>query len=152
MVRNGLLMRNMIEILMVEDNPGDVGLTKAALEDAKIANSLHVATNGEEALAFLKREGKFAESPRPDIILLDLNLPGMHGAELLEQIKEDEAFSSIPVVVLTTSTADEDILKAYELHAACYITKPVDLDQFTKVVQSLEDFWFAVVKLPPRED
>ncbi len=142
----------MIEILMVEDNPGDVGLTKAALEDAKIANSLHVATNGEEALAFLKREGKFAESPRPDIILLDLNLPGMHGAELLEQIKEDEAFSSIPVVVLTTSTADEDILKAYELHAACYITKPVDLDQFTKVVQSLEDFWFAVVKLPPRED
>ncbi|MEM1293856.1 MAG: response regulator [Verrucomicrobiota bacterium] len=142
----------MIEILMVEDNPGDVGLTKAALEDAKIANSLHVATNGEEALAFLQREGKFAESPRPDIILLDLNLPGMHGAELLQQIKENEDFTSIPVVVLTTSTADEDILKAYELHAACYITKPVDLDQFTKVVQSLEDFWFAVVKLPPKED
>lgn len=137
---------------MVEDNPGDVGLTKAALEDAKIANSLHVATNGEEALDFLMRQGKFVEAPRPDIILLDLNLPGMHGAELLEQIKENEDFTSIPVVVLTTSTADEDILKAYELHAACYITKPVDLDQFTKVVQSLEDFWFAVVKLPPKED
>ncbi len=141
----------MIEILMVEDNPGDVGLTRAALEDAKIANILHVATNGEEALAFLRREGEYAESPRPDIILLDLNLPGMHGAELLEQIKEDDAFTGIPVVVLTTSTADEDILKAYKLHASCYITKPVDFEQFTKVVQSFEDFWFAVVKLPPKE-
>ena len=144
--------RGMIEILMVEDNPGDVGRTKAALEDAKIANNLHVAINGEDALAFLQRKPPYEEASRPDIILLDLNLPGMHGAELLEQIKEDPRLTGIPVVVLTTSTADEDILKAYELHASCYITKPVDFEQFIKVVHSFEDFWFAVVKLPPRED
>lgn len=142
----------MIDILMVEDNPGDVGLTKAALEDAKIANLLHVCMNGEDALAFLKREGEHADAPRPDIILLDLNLPGMHGAELLEEIKKDPILTRIPVVVLTTSTADEDILKAYQLHASCYITKPVDFEQFIKVVHSFEDFWFAVVKLPPKEE
>lgn len=142
----------MIEILMVEDNPGDVGLTKAALEDAKIANHLHVCMNAEDALAFLNREGDHEGAPRPDIILLDLNLPGMHGAELLEEIKKDPILTRIPVVVLTTSTADEDILKAYQLHASCYITKPVDFEQFIKVVHSFEDFWFAVVKLPPKDD
>ena len=142
----------MIEILMVEDNPGDVGLTKAALEDGKIANHLHVCVNGEDALAFLQREGEYAGAPRPDIILLDLNLPGMHGAELLEEIKKDPILTRIPVVVLTTSTADEDILRAYQLHASCYITKPVDFEQFIKVVHSFEDFWFAVVKLPPKDD
>ncbi|MFT5467541.1 MAG: chemotaxis family two-component system response regulator Rcp1 [Verrucomicrobiales bacterium] len=142
----------MIDILMVEDNPGDVGLTKAALEDGKIANLLHVCMNGEDALSFLKREGDYVDAPRPDIILLDLNLPGMHGAELLEEIKQDPILTRIPVVVLTTSTADEDILKAYQLHASCYITKPVDFEQFIKVVHSFEDFWFAVVKLPPKDD
>lgn len=142
----------MIEILMVEDNPGDVGLTKAALEDAKMANHLHVCHDAEKALRFLQQVDEYVDAPRPDIILLDLNLPGMHGAELLEEIKKDDKLTGIPVVILTTSSADEDILKAYKLHASCYITKPVDFEQFIKVVHSFEDFWFAVVKLPPRDD
>lgn len=138
-----------IDILLVEDDEGDILLTKKALSDGKIYNSLHVAKNGVEALAFLRREGEHADAPRPDMVLLDLNMPRMDGRETLANIKQDENLRSIPVVVLTTSDADQDILKSYDLQASCYITKPVDLPQFTKVVGAIKDFWFTVVKLPP---
>ena len=138
-----------IEVLLVEDNPGDVRLTREALRDGKVFNNLSVAKDGEEALAFLRREGEFAEAPRPDVILLDLNLPRKDGREVLEAIKADPALRTIPVVILTSSEAERDIARAYELNANCYITKPVDLDQFITVVKSIEDFWFAIVKLPP---
>ena len=137
-----------VEILLVEDDPGDVLMTKEALADAKMANELHVVSNGEEALAFLFREGEYADAPRPGLILLDLNLPRVDGREVLARIKADELLRRIPVVVLTTSEAEEDILRAYDLHANCYITKPVDLDQFIAVVQSIEDFWLTIVTLP----
>ena len=138
-----------IEVLLVEDNPGDVRLTREALRDGKVHNNLSVAPDGVEALAFLRREGKYADAPRPDVILLDLNLPKKDGREVLEEVKSDPALQSIPVVVLTSSEAERDIARAYALHANCYITKPVDLDQFITVVQSIESFWFSVVKLPP---
>ena len=138
-----------IEILLVEDNPGDVRLTREALRDGKVKNNLSVAEDGVEALAFLRRAGKYANAPRPDLILLDLNLPRLSGREVLEQIKQDPELQSIPVVILTTSQAEQDIVKAYQLNANCYVTKPVDLDQFITVVRSIEDFWFTVVKLPP---
>jgi chemotaxis family two-component system response regulator Rcp1 len=138
-----------IEILLVEDNPGDVRLTVEALKDAKVHNNLHVAEDGVEAMAFLRREGKYAGVPRPDLILLDLNLPKKDGREVLAEIKEDPDLRRIPVVILTVSRAEEDILRSYDLHANCYITKPVNLDQFLKVVKSIEDFWFTIVKLPP---
>jgi CheY-like chemotaxis protein len=138
-----------IEILLVEDNPGDVRLTREALRDGKVSNNLHVAVDGVEALAFLRRSGKYLGAPRPDLILLDLNLPRMSGREVLEQIKEDPELRTIPVVVLTTSQAEQDIVKAYELNANCYVTKPVDLDQFITVVKSIEDFWLTIVRLPP---
>ncbi len=138
-----------IEILLVEDNPGDVRLTQESLKEAKIANKLSVVGDGEEAISFLRKKGKYTESPRPDIILLDINLPKKGGLEVLEEIKEDPDLRRIPVVVLTTSSADYDILKAYNLHANCYITKPVSLDQFNATIRSLEHFWFLVVKLPP---
>ena len=137
-----------IEILLVEDSPGDVELTEEALRDAKVRNNLSVARDGEEALTFLRREGRFADAVRPDLILLDLNLPKKDGRQVLREIKADPALKRIPVVVLTTSAAEQDILKTYELHANCYVTKPVDLDQFITVVQSIEDFWLAIVKLP----
>ena len=137
-----------VEILLVEDNAGDVRLTQEVLKSSKVRNNLIVASNGQEALNCLRKEGKYANSTRPDVILLDLNLPLMDGREVLEKIKFDPEFKRIPVVILTTSKAEEDILKTYNLHANCYITKPVDLDQFVKVVQSLEDFWLAIVKLP----
>jgi two-component system, chemotaxis family, response regulator Rcp1 len=137
-----------IEILLVEDNPGDVGLTKEALTRAKVANRLHVAEDGAEALDFLFKRGQFADTPRPDIILLDLNLPKKDGREVLAEIKREATLADIPVVVLTTSAADEDILRAYQLHANCYITKPVDFTQFLHVVETIEDFWLTVVKLP----
>jgi chemotaxis family two-component system response regulator Rcp1 len=137
-----------IEILLVEDSPGDVRLTKEALRDAKVQNNLHVALDGMEATAFLWRQGKHANAPRPDLILLDLNLPKKGGRELLEEIKLDPSLKSIPVVILTTSAAEEDILRSYQLHANCYITKPVDLDQFLKVVKTIDNFWLAIVKLP----
>lgn len=137
-----------IEILLVEDNPGDVDLTRDALEQGKILNRLHVADDGLEALAFLRREGKYADAVRPDLILLDLNLPKMDGRELLAEVKQDPDLKRIPVVVLTTSEAEQDILKAYDLHANCYISKPVDLNQFLSVVKSIEDFWLSIVKLP----
>ena len=139
-----------VEILLVEDNAGDVRLTLEALKEGKVRNNLSVARDGVEALSFLKRDGSYAEAARPDLILLDLNLPRMDGRELLGHIKSDEDLKTIPVVVLTTSKAEEDIIRTYKLHANCYITKPVDLDQFLRVVQSIDDFWLSVVKLPGR--
>ncbi|PLZ94703.1 response regulator [Fischerella thermalis CCMEE 5196] len=138
-----------IEILLIEDNPGDVELTKIALEDSKISVNLNIVEDGVEAIAFLRREGKYANVPHPDIVLLDLNLPKKDGREVLAEIKADEKLKRIPVVVLTTSQAEEDVLRVYNLSANCYITKPVDFDQFVKIVQSIENFWFTIVKLPP---
>ena len=137
-----------IEILLVEDNPGDVRLTQEAVRETKVHNNLHVVTNGYDAMAFLHHEGRFAEVPRPDLILLDLNMPGMDGREVLRQVKSDDKLRRIPVVIITSSQAEEDILRAYDLQASCYVTKPVDLDQFVKVVKSIEDFWLTIVKLP----
>ena len=138
-----------IEILLVEDNPGDVRLTKEALREGKVANNLSVAADGVEALAFLRREGPHANAARPDLVLLDLNLPRKDGRQVLAEIKIDADLRRIPVVVLTTSKAEEDILKTYDLHANCYIAKPVDLEQFIRVVKSIDDFWLTVVRLPP---
>jgi len=138
-----------IEIMLVEDNPGDVRLIVEALKENKLRNSLDVVEDGVEALAFLRREGKYADAPRPDLILLDLNLPKKDGREVLAEIKADENLRRIPVVILTTSKAEEDILKAYDLNANCYITKPIGLDQFVKVVKSIKEFWLTIVKLPP---
>ena len=138
-----------VEILLVEDNPGDVRLTQEALKEGKVANNLHVAMDGVEALAFLKAEGKYKDRPYPDLILLDLNLPKKDGREVLEEIKRDDKLKKIPVVILTTSQDEADVLKTYKLHANCYISKPVDLDQFIKVVRSIEDFWLTLVRLPP---
>jgi CheY-like chemotaxis protein len=142
------MMSRPVEILLVEDNPGDVRLTREALKEGKVHNHLHVAPDGVEALAFLNREGPYAHAVRPDLILLDLNLPRKGGREVLEVIKSDASLRHIPVVILTSSQAEQDIARAYDLHANCYITKPVDLDQFITVVKSIEDFWFTVVKLP----
>ena len=139
------------EVLLVEDSPGDVRLTREALKDAKVHINLHVTSDGMEAMEFLRREGKWAEAPRPDLILLDLNLPRKSGREVLEEIKKDPAFMGIPVVILTTSASDRDILQSYLLHANCYITKPVDLEGFLKVVRSIDSFWLSIVKLPRDE-
>jgi two-component system, chemotaxis family, response regulator Rcp1 len=145
-------MADIVEILLVEDNPADVELTRETFELAKIRNRLHVVVDGVQALEFVRREGQFADAVRPDLILLDLNLPRMDGREVLTALKTDPALTCIPVVVLTSSDAEKDILKSYSLGANCYITKPVDLDQFADIVRSIEDFWFVVVKLPPRYD
>ncbi len=139
-----------IEILMVEDNPGDVRLTVEALKEGKVRNNLHTVQDGVEALAFLRQQGRYEQTPRPDLILLDLNLPKMNGREVLAEIKEDPDLKRIPVVILTVSKAEEDIIKSYNLHANCYITKPVNLDRFIEVVKSIEGFWLTVVMLPPR--
>jgi two-component system, chemotaxis family, response regulator Rcp1 len=136
------------EILLVEDSPGDVRLTREALKDAKMHINLHVASDGVEAMAFLNREGEHADAPRPDLILLDLNLPRKDGREVLGEIKNNPLLKSIPVVILTTSASDEDVLRSYRLHANCYITKPVDLDGFLKVIRSIDNFWLSIVKLP----
>jgi two-component system, chemotaxis family, response regulator Rcp1 len=136
------------DILLVEDNAGDVRLTMEALKDAKVKNRVFVAGDGVEALAFLRREGKYANAVRPDLVLLDLNLPKKDGREVLAEIKEEPDLKRIPIVVLTMSKAEEDIIKTYNLHANCYITKPVDLAQFLEVIKSIEDFWLTVVKLP----
>ena len=137
-----------VEILLVEDNPGDVRLTIEALRDAKVRNHLSVAEDGEAAMAFLYREGEYASAPRPDLIRLDLNLPKKDGREVLAEIKADPHLKTIPVVILTTSKADQDVVRSYELNANCYVTKPVDLDQFITVVQSIENFWLTIVTLP----
>jgi len=138
-----------VEILLVEDNPGDVRLTREALREGKVYSNLHWAKDGVEALEFLRREGCHAAAPRPDIILLDLNLPKKDGREVLAVVKGDDQLKQIPVVVLTTSKAEEDVLRSYALHANCYITKPVDLDKFIFVVKSIDRFWLSVVTLPP---
>jgi chemotaxis family two-component system response regulator Rcp1 len=137
-----------VEILLVEDNPGDVRLTREALKEGKVYSNLHWAKDGVEALEFLRRQGKFTDVPRPDIILLDLNLPKKDGREVLFEIKNDDELKRIPVVILTTSKAEEDVLRSYELHANCYVTKPVDLEKFIVVVQSIDRFWLTVVTLP----
>jgi chemotaxis family two-component system response regulator Rcp1 len=137
-----------INILLVEDNPGDVRLTVEALKEGKVRNRLHIAKDGMEAMDFLHREGNYSDVPRPDLILLDLNLPKKDGHEVLAEIKEDPLLKSIPVVVLTGSKAGEDVLKTYNLHANCYITKPVDWEQFVTVVKSINDFWLTIVRLP----
>ena len=139
-----------IEILLVEDNPGDVRLTREALKDAKMSNLLHVVEDGASALDFLHQRGDYVHAPRPDLILLDLNLPRKNGREVLQEIKEDPRLKIIPVVILTSSQAEEDILGAYSLHANCYLTKPVDFAQLTKIVRTIEDFWLSIVTLPPR--
>ena len=139
-----------IEILLVEDNPGDVRLTKEGLKDGKINNNLHVVKDGVEALSFLHKKTGYTHAPRPDLILLDLNLPKKNGREVLADIKNDDKLKRIPVVILTTSDAEEDIAKTYDLHANCYITKPVDLNQFISVINNIEEFWFSVVRLPDK--
>ncbi len=138
-----------VEILLVEDSPGDVRLTQEALKDSKLYNNLNVVPDGVEAIAFLRRQGNYANAPRPDLILLDLNLPRMDGRQVLQEIKNDENLKRIPVVVLTTSSNETDIFITYNLHANCYISKPVDFTQFINVVKSIESFWFSIVKLPP---
>lgn len=148
-MRNGNFVQP-IEILLVEDSPADVRLTFEALKEEKIYNNLHVVTDGVEAIAFLRREGKYAKAVRPDLILLDLNLPKKDGREVLKEIKSDDDLKAIPVVVLTVSKSEEDIVKSYNLHANCYITKPVDLNQFMKVIRSIQEFWLTIVKLPTK--
>jgi len=137
-----------VEILLVEDNEGDARLAREAMLESKMRNTLHHVSDGEEAMAFLLRVGKYADAPRPSLILLDLNLPKKDGREVLAEVKSDDELKNIPVVVLTTSNADEDILASYDLHANCYITKPVDLTQFIKIVRSIDDFWLTIVRLP----
>jgi CheY-like chemotaxis protein len=139
-----------INILLVEDNPGDIELTKEAFQQGKIANNIEVAMDGEQAMACLRKEGEFAKSTTPDIILLDLNLPKKDGREVLREIKNDSNLKHIPVIILTTSQADEDVANAYDNHANCYIRKPVDMDKFIEVAQKVEDFWLSIVKLPNR--
>jgi len=138
-----------IQTLLVEDNPGDVRLTQEAMKEGKVLNELHVVGDGIEALAFLRKQDKYTRAARPDLILLDLNLPKKDGREVLAEIKEDPNLRRIPVVVLTVSKAEEDIIRTYDLHANCYVTKPVDLEQFIKAVRAIEDFWLCIVKLPP---
>jgi CheY-like chemotaxis protein len=139
-----------IEVLLVEDDPGDVLMTKEAFADYKVQNRLHVVNDGVEAMAFLRREGVHADAPRPDLVLLDLNLPRMDGREVLQAIKSDGQLASIPVVVLTTSEAEEDVLRSYSLHANAYVTKPVDFERFIQVVREIDDFFVTVVRLPSR--
>jgi len=138
-----------VEILLVEDNAGDADLAREALENSKIRNALNVVGDGEEAMAFLRGTGKYAGASRPDLILLDLNLPKKDGREVLAEIKADDDLKRIPVVILTTSQVEEDILRSYNLHANCYITKPIDLHQFLNVIKTIEEFWLTIVKLPP---
>ena len=141
-----------IDILVVEDNAGDARLIREVLNDNKIFNSLYIVIDGVEAMDFLHNKGKYKKAPKPDLIILDLNLPKKDGREVLAEIKTDEELKHIPIVIMTISQAEEDILKSYNLHANCYITKPIDLDQFIKVVKSIEDFWFSIVKLPPKAE
>lgn len=140
-----------IDILLAEDSPGDADLAREALEESKLKNRLYTVIDGQEALDFLFKKGEYADVPRPDLILLDLNMPRVDGREVLKVVKEDKNLRSIPVVILTTSKAEEDILKSYDLHANCYITKPLDLDKFMEVVHAIENFWISIVALPKRE-
>ncbi|HEU5228575.1 MAG TPA: response regulator [Ktedonobacteraceae bacterium] len=139
-----------IKILLVEDNPGDIRLTIEALKDCKIRNTLDSVEDGAEALAYLRKEGKYRNASTPDLILLDLDLPNLHGKEVLEQVKADVSLRSIPIIILTVSQSEQDVIRAYDLQASAYVTKPIDLDQFITVVHSIENFWFTIVKLPRR--
>lgn len=150
MSQNSPIQGKPIEILLVEDEPGDAYLTQEALKDAKILNRVHLVEDGMEAMAFLRRQGAYENAPRPDLVLLDLNLPRKDGRQVLAEIKNDALLSSIPIVVLTTSSSDEDILKSYNLRANCYVTKPVNLEQFMTVVRATQEFWLSIVKLPPK--
>ena len=150
-MNNGSININPIEILLVEDNPGDVRLTVETFKEQKIYNNIHVVSDGEEALDYLYKRGKYINAFRPDLILLDLNLPKIDGREVLKEIKNDDHLKTIPVVVLTVSESEEDIFKSYNLHANCYVTKPIDLAQFEKVVKSIQEFWLTIVKLPKKE-
>jgi chemotaxis family two-component system response regulator Rcp1 len=141
-----------IEILLVEDNPGDVDLAREALKESRVNNQVHVVSDGVAAMAFLRRTGTYKDAARPDLVLLDLNLPKKDGREVLAEIKADPDLKQIPVVILTTSTDEADVVKTYNLHANCYITKPIDFVQFVKVVKAIEDFWFTIVRLPPNGD
>jgi chemotaxis family two-component system response regulator Rcp1 len=143
-------LANPIEILLIEDNLGDIRLIEEVFKDAKIDNKMQVALDGEKAMKVLRREGEYSQASRPDIILLDLNLPRKDGREVLKEIKEDKALKCIPVIILTTSTAEEDLIETYKHNANCYITKPFDFDHFIKVISNIEDFWLNIVKLPPR--
>ncbi len=143
---------SVVEILMVEDNPADARLTKEALKEGQLCNRLHLAKDGVEAMQFLRREAPFEDAPRPDVVLLDLNLPRKDGREVLAEIKADPSLKHIPVVVLTTSEAEKDIVESYELHANCYVTKPVDLGRFIEIVHQIESFWLGIVKLPPADE
>lgn len=143
-------MLKSIDILLAEDSPGDADLAKEALEESKLKNKLYVVVDGQEALDFLFKKGKYKDVPRPDLILLDLNMPKVDGREVLKIVKEDKNLRSIPVVILTTSRAEEDILKTYDLHANCYISKPLDLDKFMEVVNAIENFWISIVTLPKK--
>lgn len=147
---NALAEPKPIELLLVEDNPGDVRLTREVLKDGKFRNNMSVAADGQAAMDYLHRNGKYADAVRPDVILLDLNLPIKDGREVLAEIKQSSELKSIPIVILTTSAAEADILKTYNLHANCYIVKPVDLGQFNNVIRYIQDFWLTIVKLPPR--
>ena len=140
-----------VDILIVEDNPGDARLIRELLNNGKTYNSLHIIKDGVEAMEFLRKEGEYAKVPYPDLIILDLNLPKKDGREVLAEIKSDKKLKKIPVIVMTVSQAEEDIIRSYNLHANCYVTKPIDLNQFIKVVKSIEEFWFSTVKLPPKE-
>lgn len=144
------MIGSVIQVLLVEDDPGDVLMTREAFEDNKVANTLHVVHDGAEALAFLRKEGEYAGAPTPDLVLLDLNLPRMDGREVLAAVKADDELRQIPIVVLTTSEAEEDVLRSYALHANAYVTKPVDFDRFIEVVRKIDDFFVSVVRLPGR--
>lgn len=145
---NSQIAERPMEILLVDDNPGDVRLTAEALKDGEVENRLHTAKDGMEAIAFLRRKGRYTDAPRPDLILLDLNMPRMNGRQVLAEIKEDSGLRHIPVVVLTGSREMDDIVNTYDLHANCYVTKPIDFEQFTMMVKSITDFWLTIVKLP----
>jgi len=147
---HGVNIDKPVEILLAEDNPGDVMLTRKALEQGKLANNLHVTTDGVDALEFLRQEGEYEDTPRPDLILLDLNMPRKDGQEVLEELRADDELRRIPVVVLTSSESEEDIVRSYELNANAYLTKPVDFDGFVEIVNRLENFWFQVVKFPEK--
>lgn len=144
-------MTKPVAILLVEDSPDDTRLTMEAMKDSKILNKMYNVVDGVEAMAFLRKQGKYAGMPRPDLVLLDLNMPRKDGRQTLKEIKEDPELKSIPVVVLTISSEEGDILRSYNLHANCFVTKPLDMDEFSKVVQGIESFWFEIVKLPPEE-
>jgi two-component system, chemotaxis family, response regulator Rcp1 len=148
----GNLVNESIDILIVEDNPGDARLIREALNESEVYNNLYIVSDGVEAMGFLRNEGRFSDAPQPDLIILDLNLPRKDGREVLAEIKSDEKLMQIPVVIMTISQAEEDILNTYKLHANCYISKPIDLNEFIRVIKSIEEFWFSVVKLPPKNE